>query len=100
MDGQLKINRIQRLSDFPNVSLSRPAAIELRRTCNFSFEERTSCHVPCESPFLLYAHNHSVDELQSKSIIRWDLLHSLEAGPFFVSVFGQVVVAICSSMVS
>lgn len=27
MDGQLKINRIQRLSDFPNVNLSCPAAM-------------------------------------------------------------------------
>lgn len=50
MDG-LKINRIQRLSDFRHVSLSHPAAIGVRWTCNFSFEGRTSFHVLVNLPF-------------------------------------------------
>lgn len=56
--------------------------------------------MPCESPFLLYALDHLVDEVQNKSITRWDLLLSLEKEPFLAYVFGQVVVAICSSKVS
>lgn len=52
MEGQIKINRNQRLSDFPNGSLSHATAIELRWIHNFAFEGRTSCHVPCGSPFM------------------------------------------------
>lgn len=56
VEGQLKINKNQRLGDFPNGSVLLPTAIGLTWIHNLAFEKRTSCHVPCESPFLLHAH--------------------------------------------